>query len=134
MLFRSIGVDPNPKKVPHIVRIIVLFAAMSIHAWFSISVLMANSPLDGDYFKSLQLAWGPDLLADQKLGGSFGWALGELPILIALAATFIQWLREDKRETQRIDRAAERAAAMGLDDELAEYNRYLSELNRRDNN
>ena len=129
-----IGVDPNPKKVPHIVRIIVLFAAMSIHAWFSISVLMANSPLDGDYFKSLQLPWGPDLLADQKLGGSFGWALGELPILIALAATFIQWLRDDKRETQRIDRAAERAAAMGLDDELAEYNRYLSELNRRDNN
>ena len=72
--------------------------------------------------------------SDQKLGGSFGWALGELPILIALAATFIQWLREDKRETQRIDRAAERAAAMGLDDELAEYNRYLSELNRKDNN
>ena len=129
-----IGVDPNPKRVPHIVRIIILFAAMSIHAWFSISVLMANSPLDGGYFKSLQLSWGPDLLSDQKLGGSFGWALGELPILIALAATFIQWIREDKRETKRIDRAAERAAAMGLDDDLAEYNRYLSELNRRDNN
>jgi putative copper resistance protein D len=127
-----IGVDPNPKRVPHIVRIIVLFAAMSIHAWFSITVLMATSPLDGDYFKSLQLTWGPDLLGDQRMGGSIGWALGEIPILIALAATFIQWMREDKKETQRIDRASERAAAMGLDDELAEYNRYLAKLNQKD--
>jgi putative copper resistance protein D len=128
-----IGVDPNPKRVPHIVRIIVLFAAMSIHAWFSISVLMATTPLDGNYFQSLQLAWGPNLLDDQRMGGSIGWALGEIPILIALAATFIQWMREDKKETARIDRATERAEAMGLDDELAEYNRYLAELNRRDN-
>jgi putative copper resistance protein D len=128
-----IGVDPNPKRVPHIVRIIVLFAAMSIHAWFSITVLMATSPLDGNYFQSLQLAWGPNLLEDQRMGGSIGWALGEVPILIALAATFIQWMRDDKKETARIDRATERAEAMGLEDDLAEYNRYLAELNRRDN-
>jgi putative copper resistance protein D len=128
-----IGVDPNPKKVPHIVRIIVLFAAMSIHAWFSITVLMSHAPLDGGYFNSLNLSWGPDPLTDQKLGGSIGWALGEIPILIALAATFVQWMRDDKNETARIDRAADRAAAMGLDDELAQYNKYLAELNSRDN-
>jgi putative copper resistance protein D len=106
---------------------------MSIHAWFSITVLSASTPLDGNYFASLQLPWGPDLVADQRLGGSIGWALGEVPILLALAATFIQWMRDDKKETQRIDRASERAAAMGLDDELAEYNRYLAQLNRLDN-
>jgi putative copper resistance protein D len=128
-----IGVDPNPKRVPHIVRIIILFAAMSIHAWFSITVLMASSPLDGNYFQSLNLSWGPNLLDDQRMGGSIGWALGEIPILIALAATFIQWMRDDKKESARIDRATQRAEAMGLDDELAEYNRYLAELNRRDN-
>ena len=128
-----IGVDPNPKRVPHIVRIIILFAAMSIHAWFSITVLMASSPLDGNYFQSLQLSWAPNLLDDQRMGGSIGWALGEIPILIALAATFIQWMRDDKKESARIDRATQRAEAMGLDDELAEYNRYLAELNRRDN-
>ena len=128
-----IGVDPNPKRVPHIVRIIVLFAAMSIHAWFSITVLMASSPLDGTYFQSLHLAWGPDLLSDQRMGGSIGWALGEIPILIALAATFIQWMRDDKKESARIDRASERAAAMGLEDELTAYNRYLAQLNQRDN-
>ena len=43
-------------------------------------------------------------------------------------------LKEDKKEAGRIDRAADRAAAMGEDDELAQYNRYLSKLNQRDTN
>jgi putative copper resistance protein D len=44
----------------------------------------------------------------------------------------MQWQRADKKEANRIDRAADRAAAMGEDDELAQYNRYLAQLNRRD--
>ena len=65
-------------------------------------------------------------------GGAVGWAMGEIPILFALIATFIQWLRDDKRETKRIDRAADRAQAMGEDDDLAKYNTYLRELNARE--
>ena len=72
-------------------------------------------------------------LADQKLGGSIGWAMGEIPILLALLAVFMQWVKHDKNEASRIDRAADRAAAMGEDDELAQYNQYLAQLNRRDN-
>jgi cytochrome c oxidase assembly factor CtaG len=127
-----VGVDPSPKRVPHIVRIIVLFAAMSIHAFFSIALLSATTLLDGGYFASLNRPWATDLLADQRAGGAVGWAMGEIPILIALVATFIQWLREDKRETKRIDRAENRAAAMGEDDDLAKYNKYLSRLNQLD--
>lgn len=127
-----IGVDPNPKKVPHIVRIIVLFAAMSIHAFFSITLLSTSTLLDGGYFATLHRTWNTDLLVDQHLGGSIGWAMGEIPILLALIATFIQWVRDDSREAVRIDRAAQRADAMGEDDELAEYNRYLASLGERD--
>ena len=128
-----IGIDPMPIRIPHIVKIVILFAAMSIHAFFSIALMSASTLLDGGYFASLQRPWATDLLADQHLGGAIGWAMGEIPILLALIATFIQWIREDKKETGRIDRAAERAAAMGEDDELAKYNRYLADLNRRDN-
>jgi putative copper resistance protein D len=128
-----IGIDPMPIRIPHIVKIVILFAAMSIHAFFSIALMSASTLLDGGYFTSLQRPWATDLLADQHLGGAIGWAMGEIPILLALIATFIQWIREDKKETGRIDRAAERAAAMGEDDELAKYNRYLADLNRRDN-
>jgi putative copper resistance protein D len=88
--------------------------------------------IDGGYFAQLERPWATDLLADQKLGGSIGWAMGEIPILLALLATFIQWSRADKKEANRIDRAADRASAMGEDDELAQYNRYLSELNKKD--
>jgi putative copper resistance protein D len=45
----------------------------------------------------------------------------------------LQWVRHDKKEASRIDRAADRAAAMGEKDDLAIYNQYLAELNRRDN-
>jgi len=127
-----IGVDVNPRKIPHIVRIIVLFAAMSIHAFFSITLLSTSSLVDGGYFALLHRPWNVNLLTDQHTGGAVGWAMGEIPILLALVATFIQWIREDKREAKRIDRAADRASAMGEDDELAQYNRYLSELNIRE--
>jgi len=127
-----IGIDPNPKKIPYIVRIVVLFAAMSIHAFFSIALISSTTLLDGGYYASLQTPWLTDLLADQNAGGSIGWAMGEIPIILALIATFIQWMRDDKRETKRIDRNEARLAAMGEPDELAQYNNYLSQLQRRD--
>ncbi len=134
LFFQSIiGIDPMPIRIPYIVKIVILFAAMSIHAFFSIALMSTTTLLDNGYFASLERPWATDLLADQKLGGAIGWAMGEIPILLALVATFIQWIRADKKETGRIDRASERAAAMGEDDELAQYNRYLANLNRRDN-
>jgi putative copper resistance protein D len=58
--------------------------------------------------------------------------MGEIPILMALIATFIQWMRDDSRETKRIDRNEARLAAMGEPDELAQYNAYLQSLNKRE--
>ena len=127
-----IGIDPNPRKIPYIVRIVILFAAMSIHAFFSIALISSTTLVDGGYYASLQTPWLGDLLADQNAGGSIGWAMGEIPIILALIATFIQWMRDDKRETKRIDRNEARMAAMGEPDELAQYNNYLSQLQKRD--
>jgi len=127
-----VGVDPNPRKVPHLVRIVILFAAMSIHAFFSVALMSTTTLIDGGYFESLQRPWSLDLLADQQSGGAIGWAMGEIPILIALIATFIQWMRDDSHEAKRIDRNTARKAALGQPDELAEYNLYLNNLNKRD--
>ena len=127
-----VGVDPNPRKVPHIIRIVILFAAMSIHAFFSVALMSASTLIDGGYFESLQRPWSLDLLADQRTGGAIGWAMGEIPILIALVATFIQWMRDDSHEAKRIDRNTARMAALGQPDELAQYNLYLNNLNKKD--
>jgi putative copper resistance protein D len=127
-----IGIDPNPKRPPFLVRIVTLLAAMSIHAFFSVALMSSSTLIDSGYFAALQTPWVGDLLADQNKGGAIGWAMGEIPILIALVATFIMWTRDDARETRRIDRTAERMAAMGQPDELAQYNKYLQELADRE--
>lgn len=127
-----IGIDPNPKKIPHLVRIVMLFAAMSIHAFFAISILATTTLIDGGYYGSLKTPWLTDLLADQHAAGSIAWSMGEIPIILALTATFIQWMRDDSREAKRIDRNEARMAAMGEPDDLAQYNNYLSKLQRRD--
>ena len=57
--------------------------------------------------------------------------MGEIPIILALIATFILWMRDDKRESKRIDRNEARLAAQGEPDELAQYNNYLSKLQQR---
>jgi len=130
--FIIIGVDPNPRKVHHLVQIVILFAAMSIHAFFSVALMSTTTLIDKGFYASLKTPWLGDALVDQKLGGSIGWAMGEIPILIALVATFINWMRDDSREAKRIDRNTARQAAMGEPDDLANYNQYLQELAQRD--
>jgi putative copper resistance protein D len=127
-----IGVDPIQNRLPFIARIVVIFAAMSIHAFFSVSLMSSGTLVDGGYFASLDRPWWPDLLSDQKTGAAFGWAFGEVPILLALAATFVQWVRSDSNEAARIERSAARARAAGTPDELDKYNDYLRSLDERD--
>ena len=82
--------------------------------------MSSSSLIDNGYYQLLNRPWATDLLSDQKVGAAIGWAMGEVPIIIALVATFIQWLRSDAREAKRADRRSEA--------ELAEYNRYLAGL------
>lgn len=119
-----VGIDPNPRKVHHLVRVVILLAAMSIHAFFSIALMSANDLIDGGYYQLLDRLWSTDLLSDQKVGAAIGWAMGEIPIVAALIATFIQWMRSDAREAKRADK---RSAT-----DLAEYNAYLEKLAARE--
>ena len=119
-----VGIDPNPRKVHHLLRVVILLAAMSIHAFFSIALMSANDLIDGGYYQLLDRPWSTDLLSDQKVGAAIGWAMGEIPIVAALIATFIQWMRSDAREAKRADK---RSAT-----DLAEYNAYLEKLAARE--
>jgi putative copper resistance protein D len=128
-----IGVDPTPRRIHHLVRIVILFAAMAIHAFFSISLLATTTLIDQGFYSSQNIPWlGSEILDDQRAGGSVSWAMGEIPIILALIATFILWMRDDAKEARRIDRNEERKAAMGEPDELAQYNEYLKSLSARE--
>ena len=127
-----IGIDPRPREYPFIFRIVTLFAAMSIHAFFSVALLSSTTLVGGEYYQSLATPWVSDLLQDQRIGASIGWAMGEIPILLSLVATFIQWMRSDDREAARIDRRSKLAKSRGEKDELEQYNDYLAKLAKRD--
>ena len=118
-----VGIDPGPRRLPPIARIVLLFAAMPFHAFFSIALMSGTELLAPDYYQRLDRPYWTDLLADQHLGGGIGWAMGELPILLVLGAVFVQWARSDAREATRFDRAN--------DDELARYNARLAQLAAR---
>ncbi|KUH73164.1 copper resistance protein CopD [Mycolicibacterium novocastrense] len=124
----TIGIDPAPRQIPHLGKVAMVFASLPLHAFFGVVLMGTKSVLGEPFYRSLQLSWHTDLLADQRTGGGIAWAAGEVPLVVVMLALLIQWTRSDQRTAKRIDRAADRDD----DAELAAYNAMLAELARRD--
>ena len=122
-----IGVDPGPRRLPFLARLGLLFAVMPFHAFFGIATMTMTSVLGGDFYRSLDLPWVPNLGDDQNVGGAIAWGSSELPILIVVVALVTQWARDDRRAATRQDRHAVRTDA---DDELDAYNAMVRQLAR----
>jgi putative copper resistance protein D len=122
-----IGIDPAPRRLPHIARLGMVFASLPFHAFFGVILMGMNTVVGELFYLRLALPWNADLLSDQRLGGGIAWAAGELPLLIVLIALLVQWARADDREARRSDR---RADAEGDDDREA-YNAMLKKLSDR---
>lgn len=119
-----IGVDPAPRRVPSLARFGILLVTLPFHAFFAVSVMSSERVFAAEYWNWLERPYATDLLADQYLGGSIAWALGEVPLLLVMGALFVQWFTSDRRESRRVDRAADNNA----DRDLEEYNAYLADL------
>ena len=124
-----IGIDPDPKRLPFIGRLGLLFAVMPFHAFFGIATMTMTSILGGTFYRSLDLPWLGSLADDQHLGGALAWGSSELPIIVVVVALVVQWARQDRRTAVRTDRHADAR----YDDDLDAYNAMLNELakNRR---
>ena len=70
--------------------------------------MMGTQVFAYDYYAALGRAWGPSLLADQQLGGSLLWALGDVTTLLFVVGVIVQWVRSDAREARRTDRQLDR--------------------------
>lgn len=127
-----IGVDPAPRRLPHVGKLLVLFATMPFHAFFGIALMNMSAPLAEGWYRSVQPPWSGSILADQHTGGAIAWAFGEIPTVIVLLAILAQWFLHDQRAARRDDRKADRAVARHEDDELATYNARLAALADRD--
>lgn len=130
-----IGVDPAPRRLPHIGRLLTLFVTMPFHAFFGVALMMTTSVIASEWYDQLGRSWGPSQLVDQQNGGAIAWAFGEIPTLIVLIALAVQWWRDDARSARRAERRADAVAARAGgtgDAELDAYNAYLARLNQRD--
>lgn len=125
-----IGVDPGPKRWPPSLRLIALFATMSFHAFFGVTLMSTTTLLAGDFFRALSLPWVGDLLADQHAGGGITWGIGELPMLYLALMTALTWMRADEHDARRLDRQAERDHGAALEAYNAELARRADEMRR----
>jgi len=121
------GLDHSPVPLPHLGRLVVMFAAAPFHAFFAIALTVSTSVIAADWYGPLDRPWHTDLLADQRLGGNLTWAAGEIPIVLVSLALVVQWARSDERAAGRHDRQADRDG----DAELTAYNAYLAGLDER---
>lgn len=123
-----IGIDPTPRPLPPLGKLAMVFASLPLHAFFGVVLMGMNSVIAEGFYRSLQLPWQTDLLADQKLGGGIAWSAGEVPLVVVMLALLIQWTRSDRRTAKRLDRAADRDE----DADLAAYNNMLRVLARQE--
>ncbi|MGA9873993.1 MAG: cytochrome c oxidase assembly protein [Rhodococcus sp. (in: high G+C Gram-positive bacteria)] len=121
-----IGIDPGPKRLPHLGRLALLFAAMPFHAFFGIAVMTMDRLIGENFYRYLDLAWVQDLASDQRFGGGLAWASSEVPLVMVVIALVTQWARQDRKTEMREDRAADR----NDDEELVAYNAMLTQLSR----
>lgn len=122
-----IGIDPSPRRLPHIARLGMVFASLPFHAFFGVILMNMQTVIGEQFYQRLGLPWTADLLSDQRLGGGIAWAAGELPLLIVLVALLIQWARADDREARREDRRADTEG----DEDREAYNAMLKKLSDR---
>jgi cytochrome c oxidase assembly factor CtaG len=122
-----IGIDPGPRRLPFLARLGLLFAVMPFHAFFGIATMSMTSIIGGAFYRHLDLPWLRSLNQDQWLGGAIAWGASEVPILIVVVALITQWARQDRRDSDRVDRQSD---TYHHDDDLDAYNAMLRELSR----
>lgn len=123
-----IGADPGLRRPAYPFRVLLLMVTFGFHALFSVS-LMANTTILADpWYRLVKPPWGDSLAADQYLGASLGWGLGEYPLAVMAIALMISWAQADRRERQRFDRSEDRSEDRGGANELAAYNQHLMRL------
>lgn len=122
-----IGPDELPQRPSAKVRLAWLWISMPIHLFMGVYLMQLNVVAAESFYRSLELPWNPDLLADQKVGGGIGWAFGSFPLVIVFGVLFRDWLSEDRSETRERDLRAEETD----DEEWRQYNEMLARYNGR---
>lgn len=122
-----IGIDPGPKRLDYPLRLMLLIATLTFHAFFGLALMSGDTLLLPEWFGAMGRTWGQLPLQDQQTGGAIAWGIGELPTAALTIIVAIAWSKSDQREAKRLDRASDRSGNKDLDD----YNEMLRQRNKR---
>lgn len=123
-----VGTDPGPRKWAPSLRLVILFVTISFHAFFGVAMQSTNTLLAGGFFERIAVPWVPDVLADQSMGGTIAWGIGDFPSLFLALLVVLAWVKSDDAEARRHDRQADRDG----DADLVAYNEQLALLAQQD--
>jgi len=100
-----VALDPAPSRMGHPGRLTDVFLQMTQNTFLAVVILGAPTVLYHHY-ATLNLAWLPDPLSDQKLAAGVMWIAGDIIFIGALMALMFGWMRSEERATPRADREA----------------------------
>ena len=103
-----LGVDPMPNRLPHYLRIFLIFITMPFHAFLGVIIMGSPELIAENWYLAFNRAWPPSPIDDQNLAGGIMWGAGDLISLVILSVFFVQWFKQSQREAARIDRQLDR--------------------------
>ncbi len=98
----AISPDPMPWRMPHPVRLLYLFLALPQNSFLAVALLSSESVLYSHYLTTVR-GWGPEPLADQQLGATLMWVMGDMIFLAATLGVVWAWMRFEDTRTARLD-------------------------------
>lgn len=108
-----IGIDPMP-RMGFGLRLFSIFVTLPFHAFLGLTIMNQSDGIARTYYESLNLGWGPGVIADQQIAGGLLWAAGDVIGLVLFLALAIQWSRDSDKEARRIDRELDRQSQKTL--------------------
>ncbi len=101
----AVARDPAPWRIPHPARALYVFLQMAQNTFLAVVLLDARGVLYPHY-ATIERAWGPTPLEDQRLAAGIMWVVGDLIFLGAIMLILVAWSRAEGRSMARTDRLA----------------------------
>ena len=103
-----IGIDPSPRRLPHLARLGMVFASLPFHAFFGVILMSMTTVIGEQFYQRPRAAVGTR--PARPTSGSAAASRGRpasCRCVIVLIALLMQWARADDREAKRQDRSAD---------------------------
>ena len=119
-----IGIDPAPKPINPVLKLLTLLVTLAFHAFFGVALYSATWLIAETWYTELGMYDPERLMLIQERGASIMWAVSEIPTVGYAIVVVVLWMGSEDRRARQFDRKAERDGGA----ELAAYNAYLASL------